>query len=58
MKLTRPAGATWGVAVILGLLGLLLHFHALRLPGFTVDPFWLVTAAAVLLAVASFVKGL
>jgi ABC-type uncharacterized transport system permease subunit len=58
MKLTPPAGATWVVAVMVGLLGLLLHFHVLRLPGLTVDPFWLVTAAAVLLAVASFVKGL
>jgi hypothetical protein len=58
VRLTPPAQATWIVAVILGLVGVLVRTGALRLPGLGVEAFWLVAAAFVLLAVAPLAKGL
>ena len=58
MRLTPPAQATWLVAVVLGLVGILVRTGALRLPGLGIDAFWLVVAAFVLLAVAPLAKGL
>jgi hypothetical protein len=57
MRLTPPAQATWIVAVILGVLGILVRSGSLRL-GLGFDAFWLVVAAFVLLAVAPLVKGI
>ena len=57
MKLTAPAGATWLIAVILGVVGILLHQDVLHFRlGF--ESFWLVTAAFILLAVGALFRGL
>lgn len=58
MRLTPPARATWLVALILGILGILVRIQALRLPGLGFDPFWLVALAFGLLALAPLAKGL
>jgi hypothetical protein len=57
MKLTAPAMSTWLIAVILGVLGILLHEHVVQVR-LGIESFWLVTAAFILLAVASLVRGL
>ena len=57
MRLTPPATATWLIAVILGVLGILIHGNLLQVRlGF--DVFWLETAAFILLAVAALVRRL
>jgi hypothetical protein len=58
VRLTPPAQATWIVAVILGLIGILVRMGSLRLPGLGIEAFWLVAAAFVLLAAAPLAKGL
>ena len=57
MKLTPPSVAAWLIAVILGGLGILMHIGALHLR-IGVEPFWLVGAGFILLAIASLVRGL
>ena len=57
MKLTPPATGTWAVAVVIGVLGILLHEHLIRLR-LGIEPFWLVAAAFALLAIAALVRGL
>ncbi len=56
MKMNAPKNATWTIAVILGLVGLVGHL----VPIAQVAPysFWLVSAGFVLLALASLLKGL
>jgi len=56
MKLNAPKKLTWLIAVILGAAGLLGSFVAI--PVLSAYAFWLVFAGLVLLALASFVKGL
>ena len=58
MRLTPPATATWIIALVLGVLGILAHQGAFRIPGLGVDPFWMVTIGYVLLLVAPLVRGL
>jgi hypothetical protein len=53
-----PRLITWLAAVALGALGLLMRLRLVEMPWLGVDPFWLVAAAFVLLAAASFIKGL
>lgn len=56
IKLTPPQVITWVIAVILGLLGILGHFT--KIPFVTVNDFWFVAAAFVLLAIATYFKDL
>jgi hypothetical protein len=58
MRLTRPATATWLIALVLGGLGILAHLGIFRIPGLGISPFWMVTLGYVLLLVAAVVKGL
>ena len=58
MRLTPPARATWLVALIVGIVGILVRTGALRLPGIGFDAFWLVAVAFGLLAIAPLAKGL
>jgi len=57
LKLTPPSVAAWLIAVILGGLGILIHIGAVHLR-IGVEPFWLVGAGFILLAIASLVRGL
>lgn len=57
MRLTPPSVASWVIAVILGVLGILLHENIVHLR-LGLESFWLVAAAFMLLAVASLVRGL
>ena len=57
MKLTAPATVTWIIAVLIGLLGILLHEDVVHLR-LGIESFWLVTIAFILLAVASLLRGL
>jgi energy-converting hydrogenase Eha subunit C len=57
MKLTPPATATWLIAVILGVVGILLHQHVLHFR-LGIESFWLLAAGFILLAVGSLVRGL
>ncbi len=57
MKLTPPSTSSWLIAVILGVLGILLHEHIVQFR-LGIESFWLVAAAFILLAVASLVRGL
>jgi hypothetical protein len=56
MKLTPPKVITWWIAVILGVLGILGHFT--NIPYATANGFWFVSVAFVLLALATYFKGL
>jgi hypothetical protein len=58
MRLTPPSTATWIIALVIGVLGILAHQGAFRISGLGVDPFWLVTIGYVLLLVASLVRGM
>lgn len=57
MKLTPPSVASWLIAVIVGGVGILIHLGAVHLR-LGVQPFWLVGAGFILLAVAALVRGL
>jgi hypothetical protein len=57
LKLTPPSVASWLIALILGGLGILIHIGALHVR-IGVEPFWLVGAGFILLAIASLVRGL
>lgn len=57
MKLTPPATSSWLIAVILGVLGILLHENVVHIR-LGIESFWLVVAAFILLAVAPLVRGL
>lgn len=58
MKLTAPAKATWIIALIFGVLGILAHEGIFRIPGVGIAPFWFVTIGFVLLLIAPLVRGL
>ena len=59
MKLSAPKVITWVVALIVGVIGILIHVGSLSI---VVVPyglgFWLVVVAFVLLLVATLLKGL
>ncbi len=55
MKLTAPTNAVWGIAVGLGVLGVLGKFAIAALAPYA---FWFVLAAFVVLAIACLLKGL
>ena len=56
--LNAPAQATWIVALLVGLLGILIHVRFLRVTGLGIESFWLVAAAFVLLLIATLARGL
>lgn len=58
MRLTPPATATWVIALLLGLLGLLAHEGLFRISGLGIAPFWFITLGWVLLLIAPLVRGL
>lgn len=55
LKLSAPKEITWWIAVALGVVGLLINAGIL---GFGIDAFLLVAVAFIILAVATWVKGL
>ena len=55
MRLNAPKKITWWIAVILGVLGVIANFVAI--PFVSLYVFWFVTAAFVLLALATYLKG-
>jgi hypothetical protein len=60
MNLSAPKTITWWIALIVGLVGIVLHLMAL--PALAIVPFglgfWLVVVAFVLLLLATYLKGL
>ena len=58
MKLYAPNMATWWIAVILGVLGILFRLGVVKIAGLGGYSFLCVTVAFVLLAIAALVKGL
>ena len=56
MKLSAPKKTTWWIAVVLGALGIL--GTLVSVPFVSTYAFWFVAIAFVLLAVATYVKGL
>ena len=56
MKLSAPKKNTWIVAVVIGVVGIIAKFVAI--PFLSVYAFWLVVIAFVLLALATYLKGL
>jgi heme/copper-type cytochrome/quinol oxidase subunit 1 len=56
MKLNAPKQATWLIALLLALVGVVAHFVAI--PVLSGISFWLVLVAFVLLLVATMTKGL
>ena len=56
MKLSAPKTVTWWIAVILGVLGIL--GSVVALPLVSANAIWFVSVAFILLAVATFLKGL
>jgi hypothetical protein len=56
MKLSKPKNITWWIAVIVGVLGILANF--VSIPVLSGLSWWLVAAAFVLLALATYFKNL
>ncbi len=56
MKLNAPKKNTWLVAVVIGVVGIIAKF--VTIPFISIYAFWLVVVAFVLLALATYLKGL
>ena len=56
MKLSSPKTVTWWIAVVLGVLGILGNF--VTLPFVSGLAFWFVAIGFVILALATYLKGL
>ena len=56
MKLNAPKKLTWWIAVIVGVIGIVAHL--VTIPVVSGFAFWLVAVAFVLLALATYLKGL
>jgi hypothetical protein len=56
MKLNAPKKLTWWIAVIVGVIGIVAHL--VTIPVVSWFAFWLVVVAFVLLALATYLKGL
>ncbi len=55
MKLSAPKKATWWVAVVVGVVGIVANF--VTIPFLSGIAFWLVVIGFVLLALATYLKG-
>jgi hypothetical protein len=58
MRLTPPATATWIIALVVGVLGILAQQGIFRIPGVGIQPFYLLAIGYVLLLIAPLVKGI
>ena len=59
MKLSAPKMVTWLVALVVGVIGILIHVGSLSIVAVPFGlGFWLVVVAFVLLLVATLMKGL
>jgi hypothetical protein len=58
MKLSQPKKTTWWTALILGLVGILLHEGIVSIAVISGLSFWFVAVAFILLALATTIKGL
>ena len=58
MRLTPPATATWIIALVVGVLGILAQQGIFRIPGLGIQPFYLLAIGYVLLLIAPLVKGI
>jgi hypothetical protein len=56
MTLNAPKQITWLIAVIIGVVGIVAYF--VTIPGLTANAFWLVAVGFVVLALATYMKGL
>ncbi|MBN1267650.1 MAG: hypothetical protein JXA25_19315 [Anaerolineales bacterium] len=56
MKLSAPKNNIWWIAVILGVLGILGTF--MSIPIVSANAFWFVAVAFILLALATYFKGM
>ena len=56
MKLSAPRVITWWIAVILGVLGILLHLGLFTVSALTPYIFWMVALAFVILAIATLIR--
>jgi fatty acid desaturase len=56
MKLSKPKNITWWIAVIAGVLGIIANF--VKIPFVSTYSFWFVAFGFVLLALATYFKGL
>jgi len=56
MKLSAPKQNTWWIAVVIGAVGIVAKFVAI--PFLSAYAFWLVVIAFILLALATYLKGL
>lgn len=56
MKLSKPKNATWWVAVVVGVLGILANFVAI--PVLSGYAFWLVVIGFVLLVLGTYFDGI
>ena len=56
MKLSAPKKNTWWIAVVVGVVGIIANFVAI--PFLSAYAFWLVVIGFVLLALATYLKGL
>jgi len=57
-QLNAPTRVVWIIALVLGLVGILVHLHVLTVPVLVPYAFWLVTIAFVLLLIATVARGL
>jgi hypothetical protein len=57
VKTNAPSLVIWVISVILGVLGILLHFGIIKIATLTPYIFWLVAVAFILLALASILRG-
>jgi len=58
MKLSRPKKTTWWTALILGLVGILLHEGIVSIAVISGLSFWFIAVAFLLLILATAIKGL
>ena len=56
-RLSAPTMAVWLIALVVGLLGILIHVRAIHVR-LGVEDFWLVAGSLILLLVANLLKGL
>ena len=58
MKMSAPKFIIWLIAVIIGVVGILIHLGIIAIAGLAGYGFWLVTIGFVLLVIGTLFKGL